>query len=100
MMATEPTPATGPMATAARIEALLNGFPASKWDSKAQWEARMRELQVLILNEGGAFKDDWQGARLQLQGYRATCTHGLAGACRNWITQVRAKAQPAEVALN
>lgn len=92
-------PSEGALGCAARIEALLNGFPASRWKSKTEWDARLRELQVLILNEGGSFKEDGLGARVQLWGFRASSTIGLTGAARNWITQVRAKAQPSEGAL-
>jgi hypothetical protein len=86
-------PSQGALACAARIEALLKGMPPSKWQDRAAWEARLRELQVLILNEGGSFKDDWQGARVRLWGFTASSTSGLTGAAQNWITQVRAKAQ-------
>lgn len=79
------------LAAAARIEALLKGFPSSPWTDKAAWEARLKELQVLILNEGGSFKSDWQGSQIRLWGYKATSTTGLTGAARNWITQVRDK---------
>ncbi len=84
-------PPQGALGCADRIEALLNGFPKSRWDSKTEWETRLRELQVLILSEGGSFKDDWQGARVHLWGFRASSTSGLVAACRNWVTQVRAK---------
>lgn len=79
------------LATAARIEALLKSFPSNRWTDKDAWETRLRELQVLILNEGGSWKNDWQGGRVSLLGYKATSTEGLTGAARNWITQVRAK---------
>lgn len=38
---------------------------------------------------------DWKGARFALFGFRATSTSGLDGAIRNWIAQVRAKADAA-----
>lgn len=81
----------GALGCAARIEALLKSFPSNRWDSKDAWETRLRELQVLILNEGGSYKNDWQGAQVRLWGFKATSTEGLTGAARNWITQVRAK---------
>lgn len=91
-MAVRITTAEGALGCAARIEALLKGFPSSPWTDKAAWEARLKELQVLILNEGGSFKSDWQGATIRLWGFKATSTTGLTGAARNWINQVRTKA--------
>jgi hypothetical protein len=87
-----PTDTNGPAACADKIEALLQRYPVNPWtENKAKWDACRKDLQVLILTEGGAFKDDWQGAQIRLWGYKATSTTGLEGAARNWIAQVRAK---------
>lgn len=86
---------TAALACADRIEAMLKSFPRIKHDDPALWATRLRELQVLILNEGGSFKDDWQGGQVRLHGFKATSTVGLPAACRNWITQVTLKSAAA-----
>lgn len=85
------TPAEGALACAAKIEAALKAFPASKWESRADWEAAKASLEDLILNEGGSTKEDWQGGVIRLWGCKATSTMGLTGAARNWVNQVRTK---------
>lgn len=85
-------PTAAALACAARIDAMLKSFPRIKHDDPALWATRLRELQVLILQEGGSFKDDWQGGQVRMHGFKATATTGLPFACRNWITQVRQKA--------
>ncbi len=82
----------GPRACMAKIEALLQRYPSNPWtENKSAWDACRKELQRLILTEGGSFKDDWQGTQIRLWGFKATSTTGLEGAARNWIAQVRAK---------
>lgn len=88
--------AEGPRACAAKIEALLQRYPSNPWtENKPAWDACRKELQRLILTEGGAFKDDWQGAQIRLWRFKSTSTTGIEGAARNWIAQVRSKL-PAE----
>ena len=86
------TPAEGALGCAEKIEKVLALFPASRWTDKEDWEARKADLQRLILDEGGSFRDDWNGATIRLWGCKATSTMGLTGAARNWIAQVRTKA--------
>ena len=98
----------GALACAQQMETILNAMPRSRWTNSAldnrrpedpAWVEGTRLLQRLILTEGGSFKDDWQGARVRLHGFTASSTGGLLAACRNWITQVRAKSVPPEGAL-
>ena len=95
MTSHSPLRTNGALACAGRIEAILKSFPRIKHDDPTLWAARLSELQVLILNEGGSYKDDWQGAQVRLWGFKATSTMGLTGACRNWITQVTLKSDAA-----
>ena len=83
----------GALAVADRMDALLTTFPRVRWDDRASFEARKTDLIKLILGEGGSYRDDWNGARVNLWGYAATSTSGLTGAARNWILQVRTKAR-------
>lgn len=40
---------------------------------------------------GARIKDDWNGARVRIQGVQATSTSGLIGALRNWLAAVERK---------
>ncbi|MFN6055924.1 MAG: hypothetical protein ACK47C_07810 [Paracoccaceae bacterium] len=76
----------------AKIEAQLQLYPRNPWnENKAQWDTCHRDLQKLILTEGGSYKSDGMGSQVRLWGYKATSTTGLEGAARNWIVQVREK---------
>lgn len=82
----------GPRACIAKIEALLKRYPRNPWtENKSAWDACRKDLQKLILTEGGSYKDDGQGSQIRLWGFKATSTMGLEAAAQNWIVQVRTK---------
>lgn len=73
------------------LTTLLKDTPSSR-DDRAAYDAFVTRIKAQIVSWGGAFRDDWNGARLSLGGFRATATSGFLAACHNWIAQVRAKA--------
>ncbi len=83
--------AQGATALADRLDALLTSFPTRRHDDPTRWEDCRRDLFNMITGDGGAIRDDWNGARVSLWGITCTCTAGLTGAVRNWINKVRAK---------
>lgn len=85
------------------LEKELAVLPAIKGDTfqerdaaRKAYNAALSDLKARLMarKEGRptTMATDWQGARFAALGFRATSTMGLAGAIRNWITQVRAKA--------
>lgn len=84
--------AEGARGCIAKIEAQLQLYPRSPWlENEAAWNACRRDLQKLILTEGGSYKSDGMGSQVRLWGFKATSTMGLEAAARNWIVQVREK---------
>ena len=91
-MAVRVDTAQGARGCIAKLEAQLKLYPRNPWlENEAAWQACRRDLQKLILTEGGSYKHDGLGAQIRLWGYKATSTMGLEGAVRNWIAQVREK---------
>lgn len=92
MMAVRVDTAEGACGCIAKLEAQLQLYPRSPWlENEAAWNACRRDLQKLILTEGGSYRFDGMGAQVRLWGFKATSTMGLEGAARNWIAQVREK---------
>lgn len=65
---------------------------------RAAHDHRLAALQRLILEWGGAYESNGMGHMIRLNGFKATSTSHLAGACRNWVTQVTLKAAAASMA--
>ena len=87
-------PSDAARAYSTRLARLLDALP-SYLDDKPAYIAAIACIKLAIAEQGGAVRDDWNGARVRLHGISATSTTGVAGACRNWITQVTLKAAAA-----
>ena len=79
-------------AAARRLHEALALLPVSRWEYPTEYDAEIAKITAIIASEGGAVNDRWDGAAVRMHGLRATSTSGIAGACRNWITQARTKA--------
>lgn len=55
------------------------------------------QIKALIETKGGAVRERWDGASINLYGLRASSTSGFEGACRNWISQLTVKAMAAQM---
>jgi hypothetical protein len=95
-MARVPTKAT--LAFSDQLRAFLDQpWPPAHID-RVLHDHRQDALQRLILEWGGGFDRNGMGWVVRLNGFRATSTVSLAGACRNWIAQVTLKASAASMA--
>ena len=94
-------PTQGALAAAAKLQRILDRMPQARWVSSAklalldespEWIVGTTKIKNAILDDGGRYKEDWNGCQVHLWGFKATSTSGLVNAVRNWIAQVRAKA--------
>lgn len=98
------TPLELALAAAADLEAELHRLPPvaegesfeARMAARDRYQAALGDLAVR-LKQGTRYRpttivQDGAGGGFALLGFRATSTMGLAGAIRNWISQVRAKA--------
>lgn len=90
MTAKAPSDAT--LAFSAKLRAFIDQpWPPAHID-RAAHDLRLDALQRMILEAGGSYDRNGMGWVIRLNGFRATSTVSLAGACSNWITQVTLKA--------
>ena len=72
------------------LERFASTIPA-KYSDPSGYEAAIAELTRRLQAVGGTFADGIHGYAIRAFGCRATSTSSPAGACRNWIVQVRRK---------
>ncbi len=82
-------------AAAARLRAGLAKLPASRWDHREDYDAGIKAIAQIILDEGGGFHNRYDGSRVRMHGIASTSTTGLAGACRNWLARADKVGVPA-----
>jgi hypothetical protein len=88
------TPTKEALAFHARLYGLVQALPGFQ-DDRPGYDAGIARIKAAIVEAGGAVRNDWNGARVRVHGFSATSTTGVAGACRNWMTQVTLKAAEA-----
>jgi hypothetical protein len=82
------------LTTCDQLEVLLRALPPP-YPDRQEYFAALHTVQAFIWEKAGQVGAGGDGSSVRLHGFRATGSAGLAAACRNWITQVRAKARAA-----
>lgn len=87
------------LAAAANLEAMIDALPRIEgpdWDASHR---KYREAEDALAAEltsrsdaRASIRRNFDGISISMLGFRASSTSGLGGACRNWIRQVRQKA--------